>query len=77
MTTDLRTRKRYFHAALALSDMTVVAFARLQGVGPKHVYAVLAGRESGRLEAEIDAFIAAWLPEYTQLPIWRNAEDEP
>ena len=57
--------------------MTVVAFAPMQGVGPKHVYAVLAGRESGRLEVQISAFIAAWLPEYTQLPIWRNAEDEP
>ena len=76
MTTDLRTRKRYFHAALALSEMTVVAFARMQGVGPKHVYAVLAGRESGRLEAEIDAFIAARLPQYSELPERRNTEDE-
>jgi len=77
MTPSSRNRKRFFRAALALSEMTVGAFARLQGVSPTHVYAVLAGRESGRLEAEIDAFIAAWLPQYTELSLWRNAEDEP
>ena len=77
MATQQTLRKRYFRAALALAEMSVAQFARMQGVSQFHVYKVLAGRESGRLEAEIDAFIAAWLPEYTQLPIWRNAEDEP
>ena len=75
MDTEQTLRKRYFRAALALAEMSVTQFARMQGVSQFHVYKVLAGRESARLEAEIDAFIAARLPQYSELPERRNKED--
>lgn len=65
MTDRLTLRKRQFKAALALAGMSLNDFARSMGVSQWHVYKVLAGRESGRLEAEIEAFIARYVPQDT------------
>lgn len=57
------SRKSAFRAALALARMTQVDFARAHGVTPGHLSLVVNGeRESARLTAIVDAFIAEHLP---------------
>lgn len=73
MARDLEQRKRFFRAALALAGMSAAAFAEQQGVSRSHVYEVLSGRESGRLEAEIEAFISKYFPQSMQNP--ESAQD--
>jgi hypothetical protein len=52
-------RKAEFRAALALNRETAAAWAKNHNVKPGHLSAVLAGdRDSGRLETEMDAYIA-------------------
>lgn len=52
-------RKPEFRAALALNRETAAAWALRHNVKPGHLSAVLAGdRESGRLEVEMDSYIA-------------------
>lgn len=76
MADALTLRKRQFKAALALAGMTVMDFARVQGISQWHVYKVLSGRESGRLETEIEAFIAKWVPQNTLRPESAQGDDQ-
>jgi hypothetical protein len=56
-------RKRRFDAALKHAGMTGLAWCRANGVEYSHLYRVLTGeRESGRLSAKIDAFLAEHTP---------------
>lgn len=59
-------RRRRFKAALALAGVTQSEWATGQGVTRDHLRFVLNGRVSGKLEREIDAFIAKYLPEQQQ-----------
>jgi transcriptional regulator with XRE-family HTH domain len=56
------TRKAQFKAARALAGITVKQWAESRGVSFQHLNEVMEGRrESPRLDAEIDAFIAKYL----------------
>lgn len=59
-----RQRKQRFQAALALAGMTQAAFADKLDMDPGHLSKVLNGeRQSLKLAAKIDAFIAKYLAE--------------
>ena len=56
-------RKAQFAAALTYAGLTRRQFAASRNVTPEHLGYVLAGtRESARLVAEVDAFIAEHAP---------------
>lgn len=56
-------RKQQLKAALALAGITLTQFAADNGVTYSHLYAVLNGeRESQKLTAAIDAFVARHAP---------------
>jgi transcriptional regulator with XRE-family HTH domain len=58
MATTHTTRKTRFRKALAASQLSQAAFARLNKLSPAHLSLVLNGkRESETLTAKIDAFI--------------------
>lgn len=58
------SRKARFRAALALAHMTETSWALERKCSRQHLYLVLKGeRESAKLVAEIDAFIAKYLTE--------------
>jgi len=62
-TKEGQLRKRRLRAALGLRGMNQERFARVVGVKPGHLSAVLnERRESGRLTTVIDQFIAEHLP---------------
>lgn len=59
---DLTMRKRRFLAALDLAGHTQTSWAAQEGITVTHLYLVLSGqRESARLLAKVDAFIAEQL----------------
>lgn len=59
----VQSRRRRLDAALKLNGMTRTDFAASVGVAKSHLSMVLNGqRESGRLTAKVDAYIAEHLP---------------
>jgi hypothetical protein len=60
-------RKAQFKAALSLASMTLQEWCTTEGVSVGHVQQVLRGlRESGKVTAKVDAFIAKHLPSAKQ-----------
>jgi len=57
-------RKSAFKAALAVAGMTVTEWCEAQGISRPHLYQTLDGlRDSARLMAKVDGFVAEHLPE--------------
>lgn len=62
MVAPSQDRRKAFKVALAYAGTTARAFATEQGISEGHLYQTLRGRESMRLTAIIDAFIAEHTP---------------
>jgi hypothetical protein len=58
MRRSLAARKRLFRAALAVTGTTAEKWAASEGVTAPHVSQVLSGKQSARLNALIDAYVA-------------------